>query len=286
MTQPAESFNDIAPTAFLAAYWRQFSGTPYAQEVFDAAAEVWTGYGQEMPNLYPQRTYRGPTMEARHRVGNILLARAGNTQTLDLAAGLSVRGLQHTAAHQDSRYVELDLPIMSRVKQDTLARLGTSALGVQYWQEPGSALDPEAIERAVNHFDPARQVSVFCEGFLHYLDDAERAQVAANVATVLRRFGGVWITDLPHHPDAETAAIAPRFHAAGTNRNVSELAFPNRQAALTFFTGQGFNAPEEEAFGYELIVDQLVSPTRLGLTRDEVAAQQRPWGMHVLRLAA
>jgi len=281
-----ESFDDIAPTALFTAYWRQYGNDPHAGPIFETAAAIWQQCGAPLPDFRKDERYHGPTMEIRQKVGDLLLKKAVATQVLDLGAGLSPRGLSKLGIP----YVELDIPVMTTLKEMVLQRLHRTGLVERrpnHILVPGSALDPDTFAQAVSHFDRAKPVTVFSEGFLHYLNNDQRAQVATNVVRVLTEFGGAWVTDLPHLPLGSDGAPVPRFQNLGTSRDVRGLAFADQDTALKFFAGQRLVTKPEDSIAYADpgILSGLVSLDRVDLTKAEVAKKQSTWAMHIFHLA-
>jgi O-methyltransferase involved in polyketide biosynthesis len=62
-------------------------------------------------------------LEARFKLVNRILAEYQPTEILELAAGLSPRGLALTLADRQLKYVEVDLPDMAREKNKIIATL-------------------------------------------------------------------------------------------------------------------------------------------------------------------
>ncbi len=107
---PADS-SLISVTAKIAAYYRQFSDIPFAQEVAkrigaDAAFDqILREHGLERDKL----TFYAPMFEARYKSITQLILQSGTSQVLELASGYSLRGLDLTRSSA-VRYVETDLP--------------------------------------------------------------------------------------------------------------------------------------------------------------------------------
>src|SRR4029078_11228366 len=101
----------ISVTAKAAAYYRQFSDIPFAQEIARligaeaAYGQILREHGLERDKL----TFYAPMFEARYKSISQLIDKSGCTQVLELASGYSLRGLDLTRAAA-VRCVEADLP--------------------------------------------------------------------------------------------------------------------------------------------------------------------------------
>ena len=87
---------------------------------------------------------------------------------------------------------------------------------------------------------PAGPVAIVHEGLLMYLDDAEKARLAANVRGALAARSGWWIT-----ADVYVRSAAPTYRDARTKEflekhDVEARKFADFAAADAFFTSQGF----------------------------------------------
>jgi O-methyltransferase involved in polyketide biosynthesis len=154
----------------------------------------------------------------RHRLIDELLDRAieGGLvgQVLEVAAGLSGRGLRMVARHRAAglTYVEGDLPAMARRKRRLLEQ-GTRL-------EPRLrvvALDALATEGPLSlgtvmseQLDPSRGTALVVEGLLTYLDRPTVLGLWARSARLLARFPhGLYLSDA-HLADRRTRALVPR----------------------------------------------------------------------------
>lgn len=177
--------------------------------------------------------------ELRARSIDAALDAAGFPRILELAAGLSFRGLDWASRRADVFYVDTDLPEMTAAKADLLPRLHPAPLPGTLRVTPLDALDHAAFRATVSLL-PAGPVSIAQEGLLMYLDDAEKAALAAIVRETLLARGGVWITADVY---VRTALQPPRDERTTKfleQHRVEEKKFADFAAATTFFESQGF----------------------------------------------
>jgi O-methyltransferase involved in polyketide biosynthesis len=158
-------------------------------------------------NLGYERLGTRPSLDmmllARHRVLDHLLEReiaAGRGgQAVEVAAGLSPRGLRFARRHPELRYLEADLPEMAELKRRRLDVAGLRgrahdvvALDALADDGPGSL-----AELARTRLDPARGTAIITEGLLGYFSPEQVRGMWRRFAAALRGFPhGVYLSDL------------------------------------------------------------------------------------------
>lgn len=128
----------------------------------------------------------------RHALIDALARRAGREQVVELAAGLSARGLRWA---QGVRYTEVDLPHMVSYKR---ARLMEAGIGLR---EGHALIGADLREGAEGALDLAALLTpppatLIAEGLLMYLTPAEQRALWRSAAEALRGRGGELIFDL------------------------------------------------------------------------------------------
>jgi O-methyltransferase involved in polyketide biosynthesis len=189
----------------------------------------------------PLSGLRQEHFENRYRSLDALLADTGLVRVLELAAGLSFRGLELARRDQRIQYLDTDLPAIATMKIGLIAELHPAPLVGRLEVSSLDALDSVAFRTAVARLAPG-PLAILNEGLLIYLDDAEKGQLAANVREALGRYGGVWITaDVYVRGPTETRPpLSPRAQAFLEQHRVEEKKFPSWDAAERFFTAEGF----------------------------------------------
>ena len=152
--------------------------------------------------------------------------------------------------------------------------------------EDGSAVNADDLLKAARHFNPNKPVAVVNEGLLRYLSFDDKAKYADNVKTLLRKFGGVWITSdisLPKVIYKEQDVMGERRKRISeiTGVNVADNLFKDEDDANQFFEDLGFNV-ESHSFLEE--IDELTSPAKLDMPRDYVEAINASAVCFVMRL--
>lgn len=116
-------------------------------------------------------------------------------QVLEVAAGLSGRGLRLTRRHPELVYVETDLPGMARRKRALLEGRGGLAPGHRV--EPLDVSVAGELETRLAALDPAVGTVVVVEGLLPYLPRPALEALLARLAAALAPFpAGLLVTDL------------------------------------------------------------------------------------------
>ncbi len=107
----------ISPTAWGIAWRRTFAGIPLSNEIYLHLDRIVIDAEQRKKSVdvfsMPELT---PIFEARYKLTSMLLFAEGYTQTVELAAGFSPRGMSFTI-NQHFRYIEVDLPAIALIKR-------------------------------------------------------------------------------------------------------------------------------------------------------------------------
>lgn len=268
------NYDKIGPTAWSVAYQRTLADIKYSKEIFDELASMIASTDLKQRDYFEKSKtskYSTVRVEARYKLINRILEWQRPVQVFEIAAGLSPRGLSMAEANPDLTYVELDLPGMTNEKRRILSQIEAKFkrripnLNI----EPGDALEYESLFAATKHFRHGN-IAVINEGLLRYLNFEQKAKVSQNVHQLLENFGGVWIT-----PDITLRQVIMSEGGYGERQSMKELAgmdiyansFRDVEHAKDFFTQQGFQV---EPHSYIEIEDELVSPAKLGMSREEV----------------
>jgi O-methyltransferase involved in polyketide biosynthesis len=190
--------------------------------------------------LTPWAVGRRSHFEQRARSIDAAIESLGSTRILELAAGLSFRGLEMAARRADVIYLDTDLPQMAATKADLVRRLHPEPLRGALLVNPLNALDPEAFRASVDLL-PSASITVVQEGLLMYLDEAEKAALAANVRAALLGRGGTWVTADVYVRSALQPQRDERTAKFLQEHRVEEKKFADFAAATAFFESQGFS---------------------------------------------
>lgn len=270
MIRDPADFNSIIPTAFLTAYPRTFTDIPYSTDIFDALTGIKLAEGVNFGDDILSKDL-APGLEARYKMIDKILDELGVSQILELASGLSPRGIMMTQKDPTLRYVELDLPDMARLKHKVLKRCEIN-LPDNFHISGGSILDENSIENAISYFNPRQPIAIISEGILGYLSFEEKSALAQHIHNTIKRFGGYWVSnDAPasNGPNCvQRIAKETSKPKLVSTRNFSKDLFDDLSHFKRFFEEHGFVVHVRDL---EEVFDELTSPTALGLTRAEVS---------------
>lgn len=211
---------------------------PFAKE---AAELLWgapaVAAAAQEATANPAAAGRRIHFELRARSIDAALKHLGLTRIIEIAAGLSFRGLA-MAGQAGVFYLDTDLPEMAAIKSELVTRLHPAALAGILRVRALDALDPGAFREAVGELPPG-PIAIVQEGLLMYLDQAEKARLAMNVRESLSERGGAWVT-----ADIYVRSRAPVYREERTQKfleahRVEEKKFADWRAAEAFFAAQG-----------------------------------------------
>ena len=264
--------NRISPTAKITAYWRSFSSIPYSKEIAEAVASEETARKLIGDSIVTRGTISPPMFEARYKTINAGLELTGIENVMELACGLSPRGLEIVS--KGGTYIGTDLPEMSaessRIIMEIAVRenIPVNNLHVQ----PANVLNPEEMENAAAIFG-GMKFAICNEGLLPYLSKDEKARMAGNVRSLLLRVDGSWITMDPVFKVLREA-IATMFGEKGreairpalnkiidqTGRDILANDFEDKSQAAKFYQDLGFEIEEFPMYdgSYELSTISMI----------------------------
>jgi O-methyltransferase involved in polyketide biosynthesis len=282
-----EPYAKISPTAKLVAYGRTFTDIPFAREIAAACDAEQAFRTLSVAETLPLQV---PFLEARYKTTNQIIAREGITQMLEIAAGLSPRGLAMTD-DPDIVYVATDLPEMLEQEK---AIVGAILAGLNM-ERPNlhfsiaNALDRNDVLQAATPFQLDKSVVILTEGLFPYLTRAEQATLAANVHELLARYGGVWITSdvntkqrwdtfrrIDKHMQQRTQTVS-----SATERSLYDNLFIDNHDVQQFFTSAGFKVEE---YSFLHVLDELSSLKRINLDRERIVQTMQDFTVLILTL--
>ncbi len=284
-------YEKISLTAQLAAYMRQFSDIPFARDVAELlhSREVFEALlrGQQM--VPEDLLWYAPIFEARYKSVSQAIRRTGSYQVLELASGLTLRGLAFT---QDPRYtyIESDLPGISIEKEAVIASLRQKyrlADHANLHFPAVNALDRSQIQAAVKCLNRNEPLVVVNEGLFTYLSRDEMRIVAGNICELLSEFKGSWITPDFSIKDevnqvSEQQRNFRRIVVAATEHKMYNNAFDSMEQLTAFMNEMGLSAalnnPVDE-------IGEIVSLRTLHLPAgllDPIKASLRLWVLNLM----
>jgi len=190
----------ISPTAHYTAEVWQRNG------LSDPALATWEGRALHL-GLWPAMTVWGAlggrtldeALLARHRLIDELLEQeieAGRVgQVVEIAAGLSGRGVRFARIHPSVTYVEADLPAMAERKRDALAEAGAAHRVAEL--DAFAASGAGSLDELLASLDAETGTAIITEGLLNYFPREMVEDLWSRIASGLRRFEhGIYLADL------------------------------------------------------------------------------------------
>jgi O-methyltransferase involved in polyketide biosynthesis len=224
----------------------------------------------------------GGTLEsyllARHGAIDAMLERAiserGVSQVIEIAAGMSGRGVRFTGRHGDHLlYIEADLPTMAARKRRTLARLHANPERHRV-HELDALLEggPGSLAELVRGLDPGSGLAIVTEGLLGYLEPADVRRLWRRFASALERFrAGVYLSDIHIGELQDLRVKAFRVLLAAFVRGRVHLHFGDRGEVVAALRDAGF-AGAEVYRAYQLAGDGDDPAARLAHTLEAFTA--------------
>jgi O-methyltransferase involved in polyketide biosynthesis len=214
--------------------------------------------------------------EARYKTTDQIIARYHITQVLEIAAGLSPRGLAMTE-DPNVVYVATDLPeILEQEKaiaESILAKMNIHRSNLYY--RIANALDQESLLQAAIPFQSGKPIAIITEGLLGYLTRDEKETLAGNIRDLLKQHDGIWII-----PDVSTKQLwkflsqeddtmQQRMQniTGATGRNIETNTFEDENDVRQFFTNTGFTIEE---YPYSNVLEDLSSVKLSKFKREEI----------------
>lgn len=199
MERHTATYQKISPTAKMTAYWKAQSDIPWTREIADDVGAKQAALQLTESDAPSLASYSVLIMEARYKSINDAIEKTGLDNILELACGLSPRGLELAA--KGCHYVGSDLPGISAEVFPVICEIAESEnLPEEKLQlHPVNILDKDQLNDVACYF--GEKSFVICnEGVLSYFNRQEKAKAAENIHDLLLQTGGVWITtDLAFH---------------------------------------------------------------------------------------
>jgi O-methyltransferase involved in polyketide biosynthesis len=291
MENTTGSYDKISPTAKLTAYLKSKTDIQWAREIADAVGAEKTA-GQLTKTDDPAiRSLSVVTMEARYKSISYAIEKSGYSNVLELASGLSPRGLELAA--RGKAYVGTDLPDTATEVFAVIRQIAKreNIPGEKLHLQPADVFDQRQLQQAGAHFG-GEPFAVCNEGLLMYFNRQEKAKAARNIRQLLLKTDSVWITtDLAFHelmmeimhPDQTNGRLKEEINRRSgrlkslTGRNILENRFSSPSEAIEFYKDLGFEIRDYPMYAgnYALSTLRLVAPGSRamiagGLTRMKV----------------
>lgn len=232
-------FRRISVTALIPAFGRgEYTDIPWAKEMlaFLRARGLTPDGG---PWTESAAENYAPFFEARFKSVNRILDERGATQVLELAAGLSPRGMDF--AQRGVVYVEADLADSSEFKREVVTAV-CGKVPENLHLCTASVIDKAEFRGCCAVFSDG-PVAVSAEGLLRYLTFAEKKLLCANVRELIEKHGGFWVTTdihLRHWAHGHRRLPSHQREKGKLGRDLDPNYFDDLDHAQKFFEECGF----------------------------------------------
>lgn len=246
----------ISPTAKITAYWKSLSDIPYAKEIAESINAKETAKTMLGDRVIWSGSISPAMFEARYKSINYGLKKSGINNVMELASGLSPRGLEIIS--QGGAYVGTDLQEMYEESSAIIRNIAVrEKLPIENLHlQSANVLNKDELENAAFHFK-GEKFAICNEGLLPYLSKEEKAKMAENVRDILLNNGGCWITTDIYFKTLREAisklfgtdikkAIksAMKNISDQTGTDIRENDFADESEALKFYKDIGFKIEE------------------------------------------
>lgn len=269
-----EAFDAVSPTAKVVGYLRcRDASLAFAHHLAFATEARQTL--EELGIVDPRvRANMSALFCARYHAINTLVARRQARQVLEIASGISPRGLQWSRENPGTVYIESDLPALIRHK----AKILRNAIDDDPVAERGilhccgiDALDLASIRHALEYTDPNADLVVVSEGLLLYFTADEMRRFLLHMRALLaERPRAAWVVDL-----------VSQSHLRDLFARHADVA----QAIRTVFAATGREVVGNNPFQTDACIErwlgehglEVVETRTLAETLDELGEQGHAW---------
>lgn len=194
-----DQFDPVSPTAKIVGYLRSrdpslsFAARPEMQHEGRKRLSELTNIDETTVELM------AALFQCRYHTVNAAIASTGASQVIELASGISPRGLQWARSMPDSIFVETDLPALMIHKAKLLRDqiLGSEILNPGILHCAGAdVLKIESLHEALTAIDLKLPFVIVSEGLLLYLSTSELNALLDHMAEILGKYPhATWVVD-------------------------------------------------------------------------------------------
>lgn len=140
-------------------------------------------------------------LETRYRTMNKLIKSMGKDTVIDLPCGYTPRALNEL--FRDTHYIGCDLPaVIDELAPVVSAMLKERGIGKKEYHSV-DATNYQSLRSALDSVKG--EVCVTTEGLVMYLTDSELTELCSNIRSILKEFGGCWLS---YDPESSSLTMA------------------------------------------------------------------------------
>ena len=186
----------------------------------------------------------------RYRTVDKMIAVFPTRNILEIASGLSFRGLDLCLKSPSLNYFDTDLDGMIATKLDVLPHIHVATKPEGLRIEALDALSSADFSKLCSTI-PDGELTVVQEGLLVYLDENEKSVLAGNIRNELANRGGQWICGDVYvkrdYTDVFDSMLrSPESKAFHQEHQIEEKKFESFESAEDFFVSHGFEVVARE----------------------------------------
>ncbi|MBI2138106.1 hypothetical protein HYU13_00820 [Candidatus Woesearchaeota archaeon] len=284
------------------------SNVPYAREIWKELGRYDTAVIREgnlrlinflrrLLFLYPSVSGLKSILEGRHLAIDYALEAEGNPHVMELASGLSPRGLYFTRWDSGLVYIETELEGLLQIKREIVTGIRKAELlegraaTPNYHLSPLNVVDRSQFMEAVKPYASSkkdRPLAIVHAGLFPYLDKEEQKKMRDNVAEALRTYSpnGMWITPDLVIDEKELKSnllmrLLMKLIEIKTGRKFTF--FESEEETEKFLAEGGFT---KQTIPSAYLADRLSCVDILKLNREQVRQKARMFDIYKMRLCS
>ncbi len=282
----------ISPTAFMVTNFRaKYTELPYQKDILEELKkeeksimlDKMSGLILLAAKIFPGTIEKLSILEGRYLSLDHALQTRGDTAVIEIASGLSPRGLEW---NKNTAYVETDLPDMLWIKEKIMKRVAKQhgqKLRKNLHFEPLNILDYQGFEAIGKKYFKSKKepVTLIHEGLFTYLTREEQKIARDNIRKFLTTYSprGAWITTDLTTTNVTKSNLLMRFARKMITRHTQREFndFSNQEEIRDFLTQGGL---EGKLLDNSIIIPRLSCGKKMHFnyhTIRELAKGYRPY---------
>jgi len=186
--------DELSSTAFLTLYPRIFTEIPYSRLLYDLVSDSIEILDSQIKLIDYKKPFLAPELEYRYKVIDEVINSSSFDVIVEIGSGFSTRGLNFSKKGVD--YLEVDLIDISTIKNKIYNQLLYSK-GNDIVKVPMSISGSVLIQKTwqeIRSYISNRKALFINEGLMRYFNKNQKTYVGRQIATVIKKTGGAWIT--------------------------------------------------------------------------------------------
>jgi len=217
-------------------------------------------------------------IEARYIGINKVLEKLGNPDVLELASGVTPRGIE--LSHK-CNIIETDLKDLAKIKKEIISELNKNSFEII----PLNALDKKEFLAIGKKFSRKKPIAIVHSGLWTYLDKEEQIELTSNIKSFLQKYSpkGYWITPDIRPPSLLKNNFYRLYRKKITSRTGRPATrFNNEKELNEFMSKAGFKVKSVSIL--DEIYNNLEIPKLFHLKKEDVFKQAQGMKIYIMTL--